>query len=362
MSPKKKPNKWGDYMFEYLKGRRVLVTGHTGFCGSWLSMWLKDLGADVYGLSKEPHTTPNLHSLLDMWNDENSFIGDIGFSGVTKPVFDKVQPEMVFHLAAQPIVRQSYADPIENYRSNVMGTAEVMQSIHETRSVKAAVCVTTDKVYHNREWIHPYRETDRLGGKDPYSASKAACELVISSYCDTILDNDHVLCASARGGNIIGGGDWSADRLIPDIVRALKEEQTLVIRNPAATRPWQHVLALCHGYVQLGEALFNGDKSKAGSWNFGPIDETSVTTLEIVEEFGKYWEKPKVDIQGSPLHEAQRLALDSSKARIDLNWTPSWSTEQGIAETVSWYKAHQDNEDMLAFSQKQIQAYQSKLK
>lgn len=349
-------------MFDYVKGRRVLVTGHTGFCGSWLSLWLKQLGADVYGLSKEPYTTPNLHSMLDIWNEENSFIGDIGFSGVTQPIFDKVQPEIVFHLAAQPIVRQSYADPIENYRSNVMGTAEVMQSMHLTQSVKAAVLVTTDKVYHNREWIHPYRESDELGGKDPYSASKAACELVISSFRETILDEDRILCASARGGNIIGGGDWSADRLIPDIVSALANETPLIIRNPAATRPWQHVLALCHGYLQLGEALFGGDKSKAGSWNFGPIDETAVSTLQIVDAFGKYWARPEVDIQGSPLHEAQRLALDSSKARIDLSWTPSWSTEQGIAETVSWYKAHQNDEDMLSYSKSQIDAYEAILK
>ncbi len=346
-------------MFEYLRGRRVLVTGHSGFCGSWLSLWLKRLGADVYGLSKEPYTTPNLHSMLDIWSDRNSFIGDIGYSNTTQPVFDKVKPEIVFHLAAQPIVRQSYADPIENYRSNVMGTAEVLQSIHQTDSVKASVLVTTDKVYHNREWIHPYRETDRLGGKDPYSASKAACELVISSYVDTVLNSDRVLCASARGGNIIGGGDWSADRLIPDIVSALTTNSPLVIRNPAATRPWQHVLALCHGYIQLGEHLFNGDKSKLGGWNFGPIDETSVTTLQIVDAFGKYWDAPKVDIQGSPLHEAQRLALDSSKARIDLNWTPSWSTPKGIEETVSWYKAHQAGEDMQAFSINQIKAYET---
>ncbi|MEM7004890.1 MAG: CDP-glucose 4,6-dehydratase [Pseudomonadota bacterium] len=349
-------------MFEYLQGRRVLVTGHTGFCGSWLSLWLRELGAEVYGLSKAPNTNPNFHNLLDIWNEDNSFIGDIGYSGVTQPVFDQVRPEVLFHLAAQPIVRQSYADPLENYRSNVMGTAEVMESVRQTQSVKAAVFVTTDKVYHNREWIHPYRETDRLGGKDPYSASKAACELVIASYNDTLLDPDRVLCASARGGNIIGGGDWSADRLIPDIVRALDADRTLVIRNPAATRPWQHVLALCHGYIQLAETLYKGDASKAGSWNFGPIDETSITTMEIVEAFGKYWSKPDTDVQGSPLHEAQRLALDSSKARIELNWTPSWSTEESIAETVSWYKAYKDDRDMQDVSLKQIEAYANLLK
>ncbi|ACT59821.1 CDP-glucose 4,6-dehydratase [Hirschia baltica] len=346
-------------MFDYVRGNKVLVTGHTGFCGSWLSLWLNKLGADVHGLSLAPYTTPNMHSLVDFWTDKNSHIGDISSPGVVKAALDASGAEIIYHLAAQPLVRQSYHDPLETYRSNVIGTAELLEAVRHSDTVKAVVLVTTDKVYHNNEWIHPYRESDRLGGKDPYSASKAACELVIHSYLDTILDKEKVLCASARGGNIIGGGDWSTDRLIPDIVRALETDKPLEIRNPAATRPWQHVLALCHGYLSLGEKLYNGDKTMSGSWNFGPIGDMAITTLQIVDAFGEHWKKPPVDIQGSPLHEAQLLALDSTKARHFLKWGPAWSTDEGIAKTVEWYKAHSEGKDMKAFSMQQIEAYQA---
>jgi len=200
-----------------------------------------------------------------------------------------------------------------------------------------------------------------LGGKDPYSASKAACELVIHSYLDTILDKDKVLCASARGGNIIGGGDWSTDRLIPDIVQALETETPLEIRNPAATRPWQHVLALCHGYLALGEQLCSGNKEMVGSWNFGPIEDMAITTLQIVEAFGEHWQKPPVDIVGSPLHEAQLLALDSTKARHFLKWAPGWSTEAGIQKTVEWYRAFSEGKDIIEFTQRQIKEYQDSI-
>lgn len=348
-------------MFEYVRNRRVLLTGHTGFCGSWLAMWLKELGADVYGLSKPPITDPNLFDTLGLFDDAHSFIGDIAEPGVVSRAMRAAEPEIVFHLAAQPLVRQSYADPLETYRSNVIGTAELLQAIHQQESVRAAVLVTTDKVYHNREWIHPYREDDRLGGKDPYSASKAACELVISSYTDAVLDADRVLVASARGGNIIGGGDWSADRLIPDIVRAVAADRPLIIRNPAATRPWQHVLALCHGYLALGERLAAGDMAAQGGWNFGPVDGAVVTTLEMVDAFAAHWVRPPVEIRGVPEHEAQQLALDSTKARRLIGWTPAWGTEGGIEKTVSWYRAHREGADMRAFTLAQIDEYRMQL-
>lgn len=345
-------------MFDYVKNRRVLVTGHTGFCGSWLSLWLRELGAEVYGLAKPPVTNPNLYDLLDIFaGGERSIIGDISEPGVVAKAMTAIDPEIVFHLAAQPLVRQSYVDPLETYRSNVIGTAEVLQSVHACPSVRAAVLVTTDKVYHNREWIHPYRETDRLGGKDPYSASKAACELVISSYTETVLDGDRVGCAVARGGNIIGGGDWSADRLIPDIVRAIESEQPLTLRNPAATRPWQHVLALCHGYLDLGAQLYAGNHSAKGAWNFGPTDESAVTTLQMVDAFAAHWTRPPVEIKGVAEHEAQQLALDSTKAQRLLGWQPAWSTRRGIEETVRWYRAHREGSDMRAVTLGQIEAY-----
>lgn len=343
-------------MFEYLKGRRVLVTGHTGFCGSWLSLWLGELGAEVYGLAKPPETDPNLFGLLNVLLEDRSHIGDISEAGVVSRVVSEIAPDIVFHLAAQPLVRRSYADPLDTYRSNVIGTAEICEAIRRTESVTAAVFVTTDKVYKNREWVHPYRETDELGGKDPYSASKAACELVIASYIDTVLDADRVKCASARGGNIIGGGDWSEDRLVPDIVRAIASDTPLTLRNPAATRPWQHVLALCHGYVALAERLDAGEAA-GGGWNFGPADNATLTTAEIVEAFSEGWRRPPVEIQPSPLHEAQLLALDCTKARIDLGWRPAWSTPESILRTVDWYRAHAEGENMLDFTRAQIKDY-----
>ena len=343
------------------RNRRVMVTGHTGFCGSWLSQWLRQLGADVYGFAKPPITTPNLFNEIGEWDSTHTEFGDISTPGALRESFSRTEPEIVFHLAAQPLVRQSYYDPIETYRTNVLGTAELMEAIKATDSVSAAVLITTDKVYHNMEWIHPYRETDRLGGKDPYSASKAACELVIASYRNTILDENRVLCASARGGNIIGGGDWSNDRLIPDIVRAVTEDECLTLRNPDATRPWQHVLALCHGYLALGVELFAGKKEFAGSWNFGPIDNAALAAIEITNLFSQLWRPVEMRVEGSALVEAQRLALDSSKALHELKWRPSWSTHESVDQTVRWYKEFYEKQDMRIFTKHQIDEYSSKI-
>lgn len=325
-------------MFNALSGRKVLVTGHTGFCGSWLSRWLSRLGADVYGVSLAPKTQPNLFEQIEGWTLENSFLFDLATPNRAVDLFEKIAPEIVFHLAAQPLVRQSYADTPENWRSNVMGTVEVLEAIRRTDSVRAAVMITTDKVYENVERDTPYTETDRLGGKDPYSASKSACEMAITSYRDTIFDATRILCASARGGNIIGGGDWSDDRLIPDIVRSLVDDTPLKLRNPSATRPWQHVLALCHGYLEIAAHLLKGDETAASAWNLGPVDNVSITTSEIIDLFGAHWQTPNVEFMSSPLHEAGLLALDSRKAIDQLGWRPGWATSDAIAKTAKWYQ------------------------
>lgn len=344
-------------MYEYLEGKRVLLTGHSGFCGSWLTLCLQKFGAHVYGLSLPPYTSPNLHDELKLLNDPETHFGDIREDGRVAERVASVQPDMVFHLAAQPLVRYSYENPIETYQTNVLGTAEVLEAIRQSDTIKAAVIVTTDKVYQNREWIHPYRETDRLGGKDPYSASKAASELVIQSYVDTILDAERVSIGIARGGNIVGGGDWSTDRLISDIVRSVNTNSILKIRNPAATRPWQHVLALCHGYIQLCQALIEDPDRGRGAWNFGPTVDSGITTLQCVEIFTDVWKKPKIEFTGSSLMEAQKLALDSTKARHILGWQPAWSAEQAIVETADWFKRHSEGDSMMALCKDAIERY-----
>lgn len=348
-------------MFDLYREQKVLVTGHTGFCGSWLSLWLNEIGAEVYGISKPPSTKPNLYDICTHWTEKNSYFCDISKPDEVGAIIEAINPSFVFHLAAQPIVRQSYADPLETYQSNVIGTVQILEAAKHTKSIKALVLVTTDKVYANKEWVHPYRETDRLGGKDPYSASKAACEIIIASYRDVVLDGDRVLCASARGGNVIGGGDWSSDRLIPDIVRSITTETSLILRNPNAIRPWQHVLALCHGYLLLGQKLFAGDKGAARGWNFGPIDDNSITTKHLTGLFGELWRHPEIKIIPSELAEAQLLALDSTMAKVNLGWAPVWSTNECIKRTVNWYKAYYEGDDILALTLKQISEYQAAL-
>lgn len=331
--------------------RRVLVTGNTGFKGSWLSLWLKSLGAQVTGIALAPETDPSHWDLLSL--DVASLIIDIrDTDGVRKAVNDAT-PEIVFHLAAQPLVRRSYREPIETWSTNVMGTANIVDACRNQPSVKAIVVITTDKCYENQEWVWGYRETDRLGGHDPYSASKAGSELVAASYRNAFFHTpDSPLLATARAGNVIGGGDWSEDRLIPDLVRAAQSGRPLEIRYPASTRPWQHVLECLSGYLSLGQKLLERDSAFASGWNFGPDREGNRQVQQVLEQLQQNWHDCEWFIgQQSQLHEARLLHLDSSKAREILSWRPVWTFEEGVMATAEWYKAWMDHREVISIQQ-----------
>lgn len=321
------------------RGTRVLVTGHTGFKGSWLSLWLASMGAEVSGIGLDPLTKPSHWDLLKLPICDRRL--DIRDYHAVQRAFRDSRPEIVFHLAAQPLVRQSYIDPLDTWATNVMGTANVLEAVRVTPGVRAIVVVTTDKCYQNREWPWPYRECDRLGGHDPYSASKAGAELVAESFRSAFMNRPGApLVATARGGNVIGGGDWSADRLVPDLVRAKLTEQPLLVRNPGAIRPWQHVLDCLSGYLQLGHKLLAGRADCAEAWNFGPDRADSRTVNEVLSTFARHW--PGITWEsvhgGTGPHEAGLLELDSSKARHDLGWSPVWSFEQAAQHTAAWYR------------------------
>jgi len=323
-----------------LAGKKILVTGHTGFTGAWACLWLTEIGVQVAGIALPPDQTPSLYEEVGLASDIESVYADIGDAADVKRAFDQFAPDAVLHLAAQPLVRRSYREPVSTFATNAMGTAHVLEAARSTPSVRAAVCVTTDKVYKNNEWQWPYRENDPLGGKDPYSASKAAAEMIIDSYRSSFgkTDGSGLAIATARGGNIIGGGDWSEDRLVPDFVRAVTEKSQLTLRYPDATRPWQHVLALVQGYLMLMAGLLNEPAKFARSWNLGPQDPRSFTVREVLEELAKNWERPILEYMTEPLPEAGALALDSSLARNALGWAPPWDTRRVVAETASWYR------------------------
>ncbi len=345
------------------KDIKVLVTGHTGFKGAWLTEWLKRDGAIVTGLALQPEaTSPSLFEAANIANGIASNFGDIRVWDTVRDVITASQPEVVFHLAAQPLVRRSYRDPLETFGTNVMGTLHVLEAARNCPSVRAIVCVTTDKVYDNVEWAWGYRENDRLGGKDPYSASKACTELVASSYIQTMLPlAGEIRLATARGGNVIGGGDWSEDRLIPDIVRAINAHQPIILRNPSATRPWQHVLELVRGYIVLGRKLLDGHSESIGAWNFGPERENEISVEHLLREFQRHWrEELPIEIHRSPLKEAHSLRLDISKARFRLGWEPILSLDETVAMTVDWYRRHQVGENAALLMAEQIAAYQDK--
>lgn len=343
------------------KGRNVFVTGHNGFKGSWLCLWLQEMGAQVTGLSLPPVTTPNHWDLLGNKIDKE-ILADIRDFQNLKQELETAQPEIVFHLAAQPLVRASYNDPLETWSTNVMGTANLLEACRSIPSIKAIVIVTTDKCYENRETDTRYTEDDKLGGYDPYSASKAGAELVTASYRQSFFSKDAAaLVASARAGNVIGGGDWSADRLIPDLARAMTKNETLEIRSPQATRPWQHVLDALYGYLLLGQKLLEGKREFADAWNFGPDESGNRTVHDVLEILKKDWPQAAwTETKAAQPHEATLLQLNSDKARTKLTWQPVWNLDSALAETAKWYRAF--IEDRKVISRAQLQEYMQGVK
>jgi CDP-glucose 4,6-dehydratase len=341
------------------------VTGHTGFKGAWLCNWLLSDGVEIAGLALAPEAgRPSLYADLGLDRRMASTIADIRDFNAVRSVFDTFRPTVVLHLAAQALVRRSYGDPVGTFASNVMGTAHVLEAARQCDSVRALVCVTTDKVYDNREWDWGYREIDPLGGKDPYSASKAAAEMVASAYLQTLMPRPRLQMATARGGNVVGGGDWSEDRLIPDIVRSAGAGKPVVLRNPHAVRPWQHVLELVRGYLVLAGRLLDGDEEAVGAWNFGPARENEVEVGVLVEAFQRRWGAgaPKVEIEPSSLHEAGYLKLDIAKADARLGWRPVLNFAETIAMTSDWYKAYQaDPASARRLVEDQTRAYRDRL-
>lgn len=337
------------------RNRRVLVTGHTGFKGSWLSLWLESLGASVTGIALAPESQPNHWNLLELGID--SRIQDIRDASAIRDAIQTVAPEIVFHLAAQPLVRRSYRDPLSTWQTNVQGTANVLEACRGLPSLKAVVVITSDKCYENQEWLWGYRENDRLGGHDPYSASKAAAELVAASYRTAFFEaSSGPLLATARAGNVIGGGDWSEDRLIPDLVRAVATDRPLEIRSPTATRPWQHVLESLSGYLLLGQRLLHGQREFATAWNFGPGAEGNRTVADVLKQLANHWPALRWHIASTPqVHEAMLLQLDSTQARQHLGWQPQWDLATTLRLTAEWYREYLEHGH--AISRRQLATY-----
>ena len=355
------------------KGRNVLITGHTGFKGSWLSLWLKELNANVVGYALKPPTEPNLFEILNLEREIISVIGDIRDLNNLNDTFQKYRPEFIFHLAAQSILRESYDIPKYTYETNVMGTLNVFEAVRNTDSVRVVVNVTSDKCYDNKEWVWGYRETDAMGGFDPYSSSKGCAELLTNAYRHSYFknqisgENKQVSLATVRAGNVIGGGDWAKDRLIPDCIRALSKGETVKIRNPQAIRPWQYVLEPLRGYLTLAVKMLKYGNRYSEAWNFGPSEEDSVTVEEVVHKVLEFWGSGNwEDISqkiSDPLHEAKYLRLDCSKARRILDWRPMIDIDKAINFTIDWYRAYYDkSEDINEYTKNQINKYLEELK
>ncbi len=341
-------------------GRRVLVTGHTGFKGAWLALWLEHLGARVYGLALPPDTTPALFDEAGLAGSMGSHIADMRDAGAIAGVLAQARPEIIFHLAAQPLVRRGLAAPLETFATNVMGTVHLLDAVRACPEVRAIVVVTTDKCYDNRGWPWGYREADRLGGHDPYSASKACAELAVAAWRSSYWRSAGApLVATARAGNVIGGGDWAEDRLIPDLVRAANAARPALIRNPTAVRPWQHVLEPLAGYLSLGARLLAGEQRFADAWNFGPSLEDMQPVASLCDAFcpavGGRWQPDGAEHPG----EAAILRLDSSRARLELGWRARWPLDHALQATARWYARHRAGEDARTLVLEQIGAYQT---
>lgn len=343
-----------------LKGKRVLLTGDTGFKGAWLALWLAEIGAEVYGYALPPVGPEDHFSRLRLQDRIRHLDGDILDRETLEAFFRRAQPEFVFHLAAQSLVRPSYRDPYITFNTNVMGSVNVLDCVRACDSVRSFIYVTSDKCYKNNEWIWGYRETDALGGHDPYSASKAAAEIVFSSYGDSFLQHRPELgYASVRAGNVIGGGDWSEDRIVPDCIRSLRNGRPLIIRRPESTRPWQHVLEPLGGYILLAEALAREPQRYSGAWNFGPAAESTRTVLDLASRIVDLWGSGRVEIQSdvNAPHEAGLLHLNCDKARHLLGWRPAWDFDNALVETVHWYKSTVGMDDVDRLSISQINRY-----
>ena len=345
---------------DFWRGKRVFLTGHTGFKGSWLSLWLQSMGAELHGLALTPPTTPNLFEVANVASGMGSTIGDIRDYETVRATMAAFKPDIVIHMAAQPLVRLSYSEPVATYATNVMGTVHVLEAARHAGTVGAIVNVTTDKCYENKEWAWGYREDEPMGGYDPYSNSKGCSELVTSAYRRSFFQAKGIALASARAGNVIGGGDWALDRLVPDILQAFEKKQPVIIRNPNATRPWQHVLEPLSGYLALAEHLYseNGQQFAEG-WNFGPHDDDARPVQWIVEHLVNSWGNGaswQLD-GGEHPHEANYLKLDISKAKARLGWTPSWHLGTALEKITTWHHAWLAGKNMQQLCQQQIAEY-----
>ncbi len=345
----------------FWRAQSVFVTGHTGFKGGWLSLWLRELGAKVHGYALAPSTSPSLFQQAKVDEFISSTIGDVRDLSTLVDEMRRCAPSVIFHLAAQPLVREGYSDAPGTYATNVMGTVNVLEAARSVPSVRAIVIVTTDKCYENREWAWPYRETDRLGGRDPYSSSKACAELVTDAYRQSFFQDGRTGIATVRAGNVVGGGDWAADRIVPDAIRAFIEGVPVEVRNPASVRPWQHVIEALAGYLLLAENLARAGEGFASSWNFGPSDEQVVAVQELVETLATAWGEARwvPRPQSNAPHEARLLRLDSSKARSLLGWSPLLSLRQSAEWIAEWHRHVERTKDARSITLEQLQRYMS---
>ena len=327
-------------MKSFFKDRKILVTGHTGFIGSWLTKWLILYGSKICGYALEPPSVPSLYKSINLENSISGVRGDIKDRKLLRKTIQNFQPEIVFHLAAQPIVLNSYEIPVDTFDTNVTGTVNLLNELRQINSVKTIIVMTSDKSYRNNEWVYPYRENDELGGKDPYSASKSCQDIVVDSFRESYFSDSGVGIASIRAGNVIGGGDWAPLRIVPDLVRGIVNDEMIRIRNPNSVRPWQHVLEPISGMIKLSERIYSDNKF-SGAWNFGPEHKTEITVKDLTEKFIEIWGKGKYEVIKSETNkESSYLQLDINKAKKKLNWSPRYNFDETLRETITWYKEY----------------------